>query len=77
MRMCILTREKFPKKDLLRIVSFDGVISVDVTGKQNGKGCYLKKDASVIEEARKRKVLNHVFETDVSDEIYENLLKLI
>lgn len=77
MRMCILTREKIPKKDLLRIVSFEGVISVDVTGKQNGKGCYLKKDASVIEEARKRKVLNHVFETDVSDEIYENLLKLI
>ena len=77
MRMCVVTHEKYPKKDLIRVVSFEGNISVDVTGKQNGKGCYLKKDKEVIETARNKKILNHIFETEVSDSIYDELLKLI
>jgi hypothetical protein len=77
MRMCVLTREKLPKKELIRIVSFNGEIKVDSLGKQNGKGCYLKKDKEVIENARKKKILNHIFETEVSDSIYEECLKLI
>lgn len=77
MRMCVVTREKYPKKDLIRVVSFEGSISVDITGKQNGKGCYLKKDKEVIETARNKKILNHIFETEVSDSIYDELLSLI
>ena len=77
MRMCIVTKEKFPKKDLIRVVSFEGNIKVDTTGKQNGKGCYLKKDKSVIELARKKKILNHIFDTEVNDNIYEELLNNI
>ena len=76
-RMCVVTHEKFPKKELIRIVLFNGNISVDETGKKNGKGCYLKKDASVIEEARKKKILNRVFEIEVDDTIYDEILKLI
>ena len=76
-RMCVVTHEKFPKKELIRIVLFNGNISVDETGKKNGNGCYLKKDASVIEEARKKKILNRVFEVDVDDTIYDEILKLI
>ena len=77
MRMCIVSHEKLPKKDLIRVVHFEGNTFVDVTGKQNGKGCYLKKDVNVINEARKKKILNHIFETEVSNEIYEELLKLV
>jgi predicted RNA-binding protein YlxR (DUF448 family) len=77
MRMCILTREKLPKKELIRVVNFNGEVSVDVTGKKNGKGCYLKRDASVINEAKNKKILNHVFEMDVPEEIYDEILKLI
>ena len=77
MRMCVVTREKSPKQDLIRVVNFEGKTFVDPTGKHNGKGCYLKKDASVINEARKKKVLNHIFETEVSDDVYEELLKVI
>ena len=43
MRMCVLTHEKLPKKELLRIVISDNKIVGDLTGKLNGKGCYLKK----------------------------------
>lgn len=77
MRMCIVTREKFPKKELLRVVNYNGEISVDLTGKQNGHGCYLKKDREVIEKAKKNKILNRVFETEVNDEIYDEIIKLI
>ena len=77
MRTCIVTHEKLPKKELLRVVKFNDLISVDETGKQNGKGCYLKKDPEVIEKARKTKVLNKVFEMEVDDKIYDEILKTI
>ena len=73
MRMCVLTHEKLPKKELLRIVISDNKIVGDLTG----KGCYLKKDKEIIEEARKKKVLNHIFNMDVSDDVYENLKELV
>ena len=43
MRMCIVTRERFPKKELLRIVKTEEGIVADLTGKINGHGCYIKK----------------------------------
>ena len=49
MRTCIVTREKLPKKELVRIVrNKDGEVFVDETGKQNGRGVYLKKEINVI-----------------------------
>ena len=77
MRSCVLTHEKLPKKELIRIVYYEGAVSVDPTGKQNGKGCYLKIVESVISDARKKKILNHIFETEIDDSIYDELLKNI
>jgi len=77
MRMCVVSREKLPKQDLLRIVKFDDEIKVDPTGKLNGKGCYLKKDREVIERAKSAKVLDRVFETTVNEKIYDEILNLI
>ena len=50
------TRERYPKRELIRIVSTDGVISIDETGKKNGKGCYLKKDKDIILKAKEKKI---------------------
>ena len=78
MRTCVVTREKLPKKELIRIVrNKDNEVFVDETGKQNGKGVYLKLDLDVIGKARKSKILNKYLETDVKDEIYDDILKLI
>lgn len=77
MRMCVLTRERYPKRELIRIVSTDGVISIDETGKKNGKGCYLKKDKDRILKAKEKKILNSVFNQEVNEEIYDEILKLI
>lgn len=77
MRSCVVTREKLPKKELLRIVMFNGVISVDETGKMPGRGCYIKKSVEVLEKARKTKVLNRVFECTLDDKIYDDIKNII
>ena len=76
--MCVVTREKFPKKELIRVVkNKDGEVFVDETGKQNGKGAYLKKDKEVIEKAKKNKILDRILEIDIPDSVYEDLLEIV
>ena len=41
-RMCIACRQMKDKRQLVRIVkNKEGQISVDLTGKQNGRGAYI------------------------------------
>ena len=78
MRTCVVTREKFPKKELTRVVRApEGNVIVDESGKANGRGAYLKKDLAVIEKAQKSKVLNRQLETEIPDMIYEELKQLV
>ena len=77
MRTCVVTKEKCEKKDLLRIVRTpEGKIIVDLTGKANGRGAYLKKDKEVIKKAQKSKILERVLEVSVPEEIYEEAFNL-
>ena len=74
MRTCIVTKEKLPKKELIRVVRTpDGNIVVDDTGKVNGRGAYLKKDLSVYEKAKKSKVLDRHLEVEIPDTVFEEL----
>ncbi len=78
MRTCVVTREKYPKNELIRVVRTpEGNVLVDASGKQNGKGAYLKLDETVINKARQSKVLDRTLETVVPGNIYEELLGLI
>ena len=78
MRSCVVTREKLPKVELLRIVrTTDGNIVADLTGKINGRGAYIKKDVTVLEKAIKTKVLERVLETEISDNIYNEIKEII
>lgn len=59
LRTCIVTREKLPKKDLLRIIRIknsDGTFSVEIdpTGKKSGRGVYIKKEPKVLDIAVKK-----------------------
>lgn len=77
-RTCVVTKEKTQKKDLLRVVrDKEGNVSIDITGKSNGRGAYLKKDAEVIKKAQNTKVLERVLEVPIPDEIYEEMLNII
>ncbi|MBR2713050.1 MAG: YlxR family protein [Bacilli bacterium] len=78
MRTCVVTREQFEKKDLIRVVkNNEGNVFVDETGKANGRGAYIKKDLEVLEKAKKTKALDKHLETTISEEIYEELKNII
>ncbi len=78
MRTCVITKEKLPKQELIRIVRTpEQTVIIDESGKANGRGAYLKKDITTIERAQKSKVLNRILEIEVKDEIYEELKKII
>ena len=78
MRTCVVTKEKCEKKDLLRIVRTpEGDAIVDITGKANGRGAYLKKDIEVINKAEKTKILERILEVSIPSEVYENAKNLI
>lgn len=78
MRTCLVSKEKCPKKELIRVVRTpEGEVVVDETGKVNGRGAYLKKDLEIFKKARVSKVLNRHLETEVPDNIYDELENLI
>lgn len=78
MRSCVVTKEKYPKMELVRIVRTpENEVIVDLTGKANGRGAYLKKDITVIEKAQKTKILNRILEIEVKEEIYNELKNLV
>lgn len=78
MRTCLVTREKLPKQELIRVVRTpEGSVVIDETGKVNGRGAYLKKDALVFEKAKKGNFLGRELEVEIPDSIYEKLNDLI
>ena len=78
LRTCVVTKEKLEKKDLLRVVKDnEGNVFVDETGKANGRDAYIKKDISVLEQAKKSKALDRHLETTISEEVYEEIKNII
>ncbi len=76
LRTCAITREKLPKRDLLRIVRTpEGEIKLDLVGKMNGHGAYVKKDKEVILKAKKNKAIDKLLETTIKDEFYDEVIK--
>ena len=74
MRTCVVTREQFPKNELIRVIRTpEGNVCVDTKGKANGRGAYLKRDIETFEKAEKTKILNKRLEVEVPSSIYEEL----
>ncbi len=78
LRTCVITKEKLPKQELLRIVrTKEGNVVCDITGKLNGHGAYIKKDIAVLEQAKKTKALAKKLECNIEDSVYEEIRKII
>jgi uncharacterized protein len=72
MRKCLGCMEQKPKKELVRVVkSADGDISLDLTGKKNGRGAYICPNVSCLEKAKKAKRIERAFECTIPAEVYE------
>lgn len=78
MRTCVVTLEKLPKQELIRIVkNKEGEIFVDPTSKANGRGVYIKKDLEVLKKAKESKVLEKKLESTIEERVYEEIEKAI
>ncbi len=78
MRKCVVTQERFPKKELIRIVRTpENEVVVDLTGKKNGHGAYIQKSEETLQKARKSKALARALECDIPEEVYQELERLI
>ena len=74
--MCLGCGEMKPKKELIRAVrSPEGEISIDLTGKKNGRGAYICRSAECFRKARKARRLEKSFSCKISDEVYDNMEK--
>ena len=70
--------EKKPKKELIRIVkNKEGVLSIDRTGKADGRGAYICDSVECLEKVIKSKRLEKTLECKISEEIYNNLRGVI
>ena len=75
MRQCIGCGEMKNKKEMIRILKTpEDEIILDVTGKKNGRGAYLCKEASLA-KAHKSKGLERSFKMSIPNEVYDKLAK--
>lgn len=49
-RKCIVCREHATKDQMLRIVRYRGAVQIDLTGKMNGRGAYVCRNATCIQQ---------------------------
>lgn len=78
MRKCIVTQELFPKQDLIRVVlTPEGTVEIDPSGRKNGRGAYIKRDKDVVLEAKAKGLLNRSLKTKVSNKVYDELVQYV
>ena len=78
MRKCMGCMEMFPKRELIRVVKSKNEdesyeVSLDLTGKKNGRGAYICKSPECLKKARKAKRIERALECGISDEIWDEM----
>ena len=69
MRTCVSCRTERQKREFLRIVrSPDGTVSIDSTGRANGRGAYLCADGSCWPNALKKKSIERALSAPLTPE---------
>lgn len=78
LRKCLACNEMKEKKELLRVVkNKDNEISIDNTGKLNGRGAYICNNDICVNDVIKNNKLSRVFKMPVSEDVYKSLLDTV
>ncbi|MBE5948328.1 MAG: YlxR family protein [Lachnospiraceae bacterium] len=73
-RQCNGCGEMKNKKELIRVIKTnEGEISIDATGKKNGRGAYICPSLDCFKKAVKNKGLERSLKAAVPEEIYKQL----
>ena len=75
-RQCMGCRERKAKKEMIRVVrGTDGTVSLDFSGKLNGRGAYICPDQECLKKAQKAKSLERALEVPIPEDVYVRLQK--
>ena len=75
LRKCLGCGEMKPKQELIRAVrSPEGEISLDLTGKKNGRGAYICRDSRCLTAAIKAKRFERAFGCKIEQPVYDSML---
>lgn len=78
MRKCVVSGEMKPKKEMVRIVrDKEGIVSIDPTGKKNGRGAYISLDIELVKQAKNKTLFNQALNAQVDDSFYDELIEYI
>lgn len=81
MRQCIGCHEMRAKKDMIRVIKTTSEeeakaeITLDITGRKNGRGAYICPNSGCLTAAIKNKGLERSFKMPIPKDIYEMLTK--
>ena len=74
LRKCTGCGEMKPKKELVRVVKTpEDEILMDLTGRKNGRGAYICRNAECLKKARKSKRIERSFQCSIPDEVYDKM----
>ena len=75
-RQCMGCRERKAKRDMIRVVRCtDGNVSLDFSGKMNGRGAYICPDPECLKKALRSKALDRSLEVTIPEEVILRLEK--
>ena len=75
-RQCMGCRERKDKRDMIRVVrKTDGTVSLDFSGKLNGRGAYVCPNPDCLKKALRSKALDRSLEVAIPEEVYARLEK--
>ena len=75
-RQCMGCRERKAKREMIRVVRMtDGNVSLDFSGKLNGRGAYICPETECLKKVQKSKALERSLEVPIPDEVFERLAK--
>ncbi len=73
-RMCTGCGEMFDKRTLIRVVkSPEGEVSLDLTGKKNGRGAYVCNNIECLKKVRKKRAFERAFSMKIDDAVYDKM----
>ncbi len=76
LRKCVGCNEMKPKKELIRVLKTENdEITIDLTGKKNGRGAYICHCEECLNKAIKTKGIDRSLKVTLSQDVYEKLKK--
>lgn len=77
LRMCVLCREMMPKGNMFRLVEGERGIELDLTGKKNGRGCYICGGEKCMATLEKPKAVSKAFKGKLSMENAAEIIRVV